>query len=120
MNATDRILCKGLAYECQIGFHEQEFSNPQKITLDIDVEVPQPNKREDVDAISFDYYKANKVIQEFLNAKSYLLIETLAHDLADLIMEAFPVQSLKLSLNKFPEGMPNMESVSYICERSRP
>ncbi|MDO8520131.1 MAG: dihydroneopterin aldolase [Deltaproteobacteria bacterium] len=118
---TDLILCRGLTFRCEIGFHPVEKSKKQKIVIDLEASVA-PIKKELADqirGIRLDYFRANRQIGELLKRKKFKLIEAAAGAVADLILENFDVRAVTVSLTKYPLGIPNMESVTYRCHRKK-
>ena len=117
----DLITCNGLTFECELGFHEFEKCLQQKITLDFEAGVTPISleERDEVSAIRIDYYKANLLIRDYLKSRKFHLIETVADEVATLLLKQFNIISVKVTVTKFPLGMPNATSVSYTCFRQK-
>ncbi|OVE81381.1 hypothetical protein BVY03_04140 [bacterium K02(2017)] len=117
----DIISCNSFEFECELGFHQFELGIKQKIKLDFDVLIePIPSEyRDDMKYLKFDYFLANKIIQEYLIDRRYDLIEALAEDLAQLMLKSFKIKAVKMGVTKFPADMPNTQSITYTCFREK-
>ncbi len=114
----DKIVCNGLKYECLLGIHENERAVKQKIRVDFEAAVAAlASQRDEAHEIKCDYFKANLMIDEFLKGRKFNLIETVTHEVADLLLKQFDILDVKVTVTKFPADMPNMDSVSYCCCR---
>src|ERR1700674_6007143 len=91
-SSTDRIFLHGLTAECVIGFIDWERRVKQTVVMDI--ELPVDCRRAALsDAVvdTLDYKKVAKRVLAFIEASEFKLVETLAHRVALLILEDFPV-----------------------------
>lgn len=116
----DKIQCHGMNFECSLGFHPHEKKVRQKITVDLEVAV-NPIKSEDTDqigALKMDYFIANQKLSKLFESKKYNLLETVALDVAHLLLKEFVVNSVRVRVTKYPLDMPNVGSVSYECFRT--
>jgi len=115
----DRIFLHGLTTECIIGFIDWERRVRQ--TVVVDLEMPVDCRRaahSDEVADTLDYKKVAKRALEFIGASEYQLVETLAHNLALVILGEFGVEWVRVSLNK-PGAIRNSRDVGVVIERSR-
>jgi dihydroneopterin aldolase len=115
----DRIFLRGLTAECVIGFIDWERRVKQ--TVVVDLELPVDCRRAAVtDDVTdtVDYKKVSKRVLAFIEASEFKLVETLAQRLAMLILEEFPIEWLRLSINK-PGAIRNSRDVGVSIERSR-
>ncbi len=119
MNSLDRIFCKGLSFEARIGFHDYELKTSQKIVVDLTAFVDPLLGDDRPLSVRMDYYKANQLIRELVGNNSFQLIETLAENIAQLLLKNFDIRAVELTLTKFPLDMPNAVSVSYILKRKK-
>lgn len=119
VSTLDRIYCKGLNFEAQIGFHDYELKTTQKIVVDLLAYVEPPLNSDAPLSVRMDYYKANQLIKELVQKSSFQLIETLAEKIAKQLLKAFDIRALEVTLTKFPLDMPNAVSVSYILKREK-
>jgi dihydroneopterin aldolase len=117
--AGDRIFLHGLTTECIIGFIDWERRVRQTVVLDI--ELPVDCRRaslSDEVADTLDYKQVAKRVLAFVAASEFKLVETLAHRIALLILENFPVEWVRISLNK-PGAIRNSRDVGVVIERTR-
>ncbi len=97
----DRIFLRGLTAECVIGFIDWERRVKQTVVVDLELPVDcrQAAVSDDVND-TVDYKKVSKRVLAFIEASEFMLVETLAQRLAMLILEEFPIEWLRLSINK--------------------
>jgi len=113
---SDQILIRGLRLPCHIGVPAEERRNLQTLrahlTLDV---VPFPES----DAIekTIDYKVVSDGVQALALERERRLIETLAQDIARYILEEFPVNSIRVELEKFI--LPETDWVGVVIERER-
>jgi dihydroneopterin aldolase len=118
-NLGDTIFLRGLAIETTIGFLDWERKVKQ--TVVIDLEVPTDCERaalEDDVAHTVDYKSMAKRVIAFVSSSQFLLVETLAHRTAMLLLEEFGVAWVRLSLNK-PGAIRGSRDVGVTVERHR-
>ena len=115
----DRIFLHGLTAQCIIGFIDWERRVRQTVVLDIELPVDcrQASITDEV-ADTLDYKKVAKRVLAFVEASEFQLVETLAHRLALLILADFPVEWVRISLNK-PGAIRNSRDVGVEIERTR-
>jgi dihydroneopterin aldolase len=115
----DRIFLRGLSVACIIGFVDWERRTPQ--TLLIDLEMPcdceRAAHRDDV-ADTLDYKQVAKRILAWVPTTQFNLVETLAHRLALLLLAEFPLDWVRISVNK-PGAIRYSRDVGVQIERRR-
>jgi dihydroneopterin aldolase len=114
---SDRIFLRGLAVQCIIGFIDWERRIPQ--TLLIDLEIPCDCKRaaqNDSVEDTVDYKRVAKRVLSWVPTTKFLLVETLAHHLALLLLSEFSLEWIRLSLNK-PGAIRDSRDVGVQIER---
>ena len=121
MNAItgDRIFLRGLECQCVIGFIDWERRVKQKVVLDL--EFPTDCARaaaSDAVADTIDYKRVAKRVLAYVGESQFQLIETLAHSLAQLLLEEFSLQWIRLSLNK-PGAIRHSRDIGVSIERHR-
>jgi 7,8-dihydroneopterin aldolase/epimerase/oxygenase len=117
--AGDRIFLHGLTVECIIGFIDWERRVKQTVVLDL--ELPVDCRRASLtDEVSdtLDYKKLAKRVLAFAAASEFRLVETLAQGVALLILEEFPVEWVRVVLNK-PGAIRGSRDVGVVIERTR-
>ena len=115
----DRIFLRGLTAECIIGFIDWERRVKQTVVVDLEIPVDcRLAALTDAVADTVDYKKVAKRVLAFIEASEFKLVETLAQRLALLILEEFPLEWIRLSINK-PGAIRNSRDVGVSIERSR-
>ena len=118
-SAGDRIFLHGLSAECIIGFIDWERRVKQTVVLDLELPVDCRHAAlTDEVADTLDYKKVAKRVLAFVEASEFKLVETLAHRVALVILEEFPVEWVRVALNK-PGAIRNSRDVGVVIERSR-
>jgi dihydroneopterin aldolase len=118
-NMGDTIFLRGLAIDTTIGFLDWERKVKQ--TVVVDLEVPTDCERaalnDDVTQ-TVDYKSMAKRVIAFVSTSEFLLVETLAHRTAMLLLEEFDVAWVRLTLNK-PGAIRGSRDVGVTVERHR-
>ncbi|HEX4389212.1 MAG TPA: dihydroneopterin aldolase [Steroidobacteraceae bacterium] len=115
----DRIFLHGLTTECIIGFIDWERRVKQTVVLDLElpVDCARAARSDDV-ADTLDYKKVAKRVLAFVEDSEFQLVETLAHRLALVILADFPVEWVRISLNK-PGAIRGSRDVGVVVVRTR-
>jgi dihydroneopterin aldolase len=116
---TDTIFLRGLTVECVIGFIEWERRIKQRVVIDF--ELPADCRRAaatDSVADTVDYKSVSKRIAAYVEASEFNLVETLADRVALLVLAEFPVEWIRLSINK-PGAIRGSRDVGVSIERTR-
>lgn len=118
-SATDIIFLRGLAIECTIGFLDWERKVKQTVVIDLEVPVDCARAAEQDDVSqTVDYKAMAKRVSAFVGGSEYLLVETLAHRTALMLLQEFGVAWVRLSLNK-PGAIRGSRDVGVTIERHR-
>jgi 7,8-dihydroneopterin aldolase/epimerase/oxygenase len=118
-DSEDRIFLRGLTTECIIGFVDWERRALQ--TVVIDLELPcncERAARRDVVDDTVDYKTVAKRVLAWVQASQFHLVETLAHRLALLLLVEFPLDWVRVSVNK-PGAIRHSRDVGVCIERRR-
>ena len=116
--AKDIIFIEGLEIETIIGVYEHERDIKQKVVLDIEMTIPESDAASSDDLRhTVDYDAVSKLVTSYVKDTQYQLIESLAEQVASLVLGAFATDSLKLKLSK-PGAVKNAKSVGLIILRS--
>ena len=116
--AKDIIFIEGLEIETIIGVYEHERDIKQKVVLDIEMTIPESDASSSDDLRhTVDYDAVSKLVTSYVIDTQYQLIESLAEQVASLVLGAFATDSLKLKLSK-PGAVKNAKSVGLIILRS--
>jgi len=111
MPPRDLILIANLELKSPIGITAQERSEPQRLTVSLEIE-PEANFPDLEDDITrtVDYFTVTRSIQELALARPRNLIETLAEEIAELVLRDFPVARVTVELRKYI--LPDTEYVA--------
>jgi dihydroneopterin aldolase len=115
----DIVFIQGLQIDCVIGIYDWERKIRQTITLDIEMEfdISQAAQTDDINH-TLDYKAVSKRLIEFVRASDFQLVETLAEQITQIILQEFFVNSVKLTLNK-GKAVTNAQGVGVIIRRYR-
>ena len=98
----DKIIIKGLKTKCIIGDYDWERERRQKIILDLELETDlrEASEADELNASMLDYNQLAKEVLKFVEKSSFHLIETLAEAIAKLCLEKFPIDAIRVRLEK--------------------
>ena len=115
----DKIVLTDLRVDAVIGIWDWEKRNSQSISIDLEMQtdtkkISQSDSIED----ALDYKAVSKRAKQFIQDSQFNLIETLAENLAQIILEEFDVQWLKLSISK-PYAIRDSKNIGVCIERTK-
>ena len=115
----DKIILTDLRIDTVIGIWDWEKRNPQTISIDLEMETDTKTASQS-DSIedALDYKAVSKRVQQFIQESQFNLIETVAENVAKIILQEFDVQWLKLRISK-PFAIRNSRNVGVCIERTR-
>jgi dihydroneopterin aldolase len=117
--APDKIFLRGLEVECIIGFIEWERRIKQRIQIDLELPVDCTKAARSDDVIdTLDYKSVAKRVIAFVEASEFMLVETMAHRMAMLILEEFGIEWVRIWINK-PGAIRGSRDVGVAIERNR-
>jgi dihydroneopterin aldolase len=118
-DSEDRIFLRGLTTECIIGFIDWERRVPQTVVIDLELpcDCARAAQRDSV-ADTVDYKSVAKRVLGWVGASQFQLVESLAHGLAMLLLEEFPLAWVRVSINK-PGAIRHSRDVGVCVERRR-
>jgi len=116
---VDKIILTDLRIDAVIGIWDWEKRNPQTISIDLEMQA-DTKKASQLDSIedALDYKAVSKRVKQFIQASQFNLIETLAENVAKIILEEFDVQWLKLRISK-PFAIRDSRNVGVSIERTK-
>ena len=102
MDTTDRITISDLEVFFQVGVTEQERSKPQRllVTAEMQQDLSTAASRDNL-ADTIDYAAVADRILHFGNGCHWELIETLAAEIATMILEEFSPRQVAVEVKKF-------------------
>ncbi len=113
----DIVFINDLRIETIIGIYDWERKVKQTISLDLEMGT-DIRKSAATDAIedTLNYKAVAKHLIAFVEDSEYLLVETLAEKIAEIVLSEFTVPWLKLTLHK-PGAVRGSRDVGVIIER---
>ena len=115
---SDQILISRLELSTRIGATEAERSEPQRLLVSLVLE-PTRNFGEMRDrlGLTVDYAEVALLVKAHAAAGERTLIETLAEEIAVLVLRRFAVNAVEIELRKF--FMPDAEFTGVRLRRER-
>lgn len=115
----DKIFIRGLEVECIIGFIDWERRVKQKVVLDIELPVDCAHTaKTDAVADTLDYKQVVDQVIELISNSKFMLVETMAQKVAELIIQNFSVKWVRVVVNK-PGAIRGLRDVGVSIERYR-
>jgi dihydroneopterin aldolase len=118
-DSEDRIFLRGLTTECIIGFVDWERRAPQSVVIDLELpcDCARAARRDQVED-TVDYKSVAKRVLSFVQASQFHLVESLAQGLALVLLAEFPLEWVRVSVNK-PGAIRHSRDVGVCIERHR-
>jgi dihydroneopterin aldolase len=112
----NEILIAGLRVKTRIGVPDEERLDEQELEFDLRIQpakafVEMQDRLED----TIDYAKVCERVAEIASAKPRKLIETLADEIAEMILSEFHARRVEVELRKFI--LPQTRHVAVRCVR---
>ena len=109
-----------LELTCHLGVPAEERAQPQKILCTAVFPVPNLKKATETDNLehTVNYYDLSQLLKKTAKQKERKLIETLAVDLSQAALAAFPLPWIDLELKKFI--LPDTRHISFQARFHRP
>jgi 7,8-dihydroneopterin aldolase/epimerase/oxygenase len=114
----DALTIKDLEVFYAVGVTEEERSHPQRLLLSL--EIPHDFTAAaagDSLGETVDYFALSQRLLRFGDGCHWQLIETLASDLAKMVLEDFPARTVTVEVKKF--AVPQARYVSVVLTRKR-
>ena len=114
----DRIFIDNLSSDCLIGVTEEERRRPQKVIVDVglDLELSRPAASERLDD-TVDYREASRLVSHFVSEGEFVLLESLAEGIASLLLDKFSVDGVVVRVRK--ERYSEAPSIGVEIRRAR-
>ncbi len=115
----DIIYIHELEIETVIGIYDWERKQKQTVSIDLEMATDIRSSAE-IDSIerALDYKAIAKRLIDFVEGSEFFLVETLAEQIAHLVLSEFDVPWLKLRLGK-PGAARGSRDVGVIIERGK-
>ena len=115
----DKIFLTALTTETVIGIFDWEREVKQTISIDLEMSADiRRAARSDTIEETLNYKAVAKRVLAFVQDSRYQLVETLAEQVARMILSEFPVEWVRLTLHK-PGAIRFSKDVGVMIERSR-
>lgn len=115
------ICVENIPCYCSIGIDSREKNMGQKLMIDVSADIDSENAVA-LDSVSntLSYVDIYKTVQEVGKSKSHSLIETLAEEIADVLLKVTVVQKVKIKVHKPHIPYPEFQGdVSVEVEREK-
>jgi dihydroneopterin aldolase len=114
----DKIFLNDLKIDAIIGIYDWERQATQTLRFDLEMDYDiRAAAASDAISDTLDYGAIAQAVVAFVERSEYQLIETLAEDLAALLLSKFSIPKLKLSLTK-PVKLYGQNFAKIVIERS--
>ncbi|MEQ8408940.1 MAG: dihydroneopterin aldolase [Gammaproteobacteria bacterium] len=115
----DIVYIRELEIKTIIGIYDWEREQKQIVSLDLEM-ASDIKKAADSDSIedALDYKSVAKRLIDFVEKSEFMLVETMAERVADIVLNEFGVSWLKLRLGK-PGAVTGSRDVGVIIERGQ-
>jgi FolB domain-containing protein len=116
---SERVIgIQGLEVMAHVGVPEAERVAPQRLLIDLRFAAAlQPEKLQDELDQTVDYAAVSLRVNEIVSEYPRKLIETLADDLTEILLQEFSLRWIELTIRKFI--LPQTEWVSVTVRRMR-
>lgn len=113
----DIVYIKELEVETVIGIYDWERKIRQRVNLDLEMgtDIRKAAASEDIER-TLNYKTVSKRLIDFIEQSEFLLVETMAEEIATIVLNEFPVPWLRLRLGK-PGAVRGAKDVGVIIER---
>lgn len=114
----DTIHIEDLEVFYRVGVPDQERARPQRLLVTVEVECDfRPAVAKDDLALTIDYHQISRRLLTFGEGREWKLIETLAVEIAELIVREFRAERVRVEVKKFV--VPEARHVSVRTERMK-
>ncbi|HET7649156.1 MAG TPA: dihydroneopterin aldolase [Gammaproteobacteria bacterium] len=113
----DIVFIRDLRIDTVVGIYDWERRIRQTVILDLDMgtDIRRAAKSDRIDD-TLDYKAVAKRVMQYVSEQEFQLVETLAENVAAIVMSEFKVPWLKVTLHK-PGAVSGSKSVGIIIER---
>jgi dihydroneopterin aldolase len=113
----DIVYIKQLKIDTVIGIFDWEREIKQQVCLDIDmaVDITKAAAGEDIDS-TVSYKTVSDRLIEFISQSEFLLVETMAEEIASLLKKEFQLPWMRIRVGK-PTAIADASEVGVLIER---
>jgi dihydroneopterin aldolase len=114
----DTIFLYELRVETTIGIWDWERKIRQTVSIDLEMgaDIKSAAEKDDVDS-TLNYKAVAKRVQQFVSESEYQLVETLAENIAGLVLEEFDVPWIQVRVSK-PKAISGANDVGVLIYRT--
>jgi 7,8-dihydroneopterin aldolase/epimerase/oxygenase len=114
---VDIVYIRELQVQTVIGIYDWEREVRQAVCLDLEMgtDIREAAATEDIEN-TLNYKSVSKRLIAFIEGSEFLLVETMAEEVAQLVMQEFGVRWLRLRLGK-PGAIRGARDVGVMIER---
>lgn len=114
---SDKVFIRELTAFAKIGVYDWEHTIKQRLVFNIDM-AWDFSKAVETDNVQYclNYAEVSEKILEFLESQPFKLIETVAHQVAELLQKEYGLKWIRIELHK-PKAVAQASSVGVIVER---
>ena len=118
----DKIWLYGIECRVRLGVPDQERSKPQKVLIDVGMELDlAPCASRDDFRLTVDYQAVEHAVRGAAQEGSRKLAETLAEEVASLVLGLYGrILAVHIAVHKKPAAMPKTRAVAVSVFRARP
>lgn len=97
----DKIIIKEARFLCNLGYTKEERKTKQEILVDIELftDVKKSAKSKNIED-TINYSEVHSQIKTLIEDNKYILIETLAEEIAKNILEQFNIKNIMVRVKK--------------------
>lgn len=114
----DKIFLYGMKADTLIGVYDWERERKQTLILDLEISVLERTGMSDDIGDTIHYGEVCEVVRRSLAEQDFLLLETLAEHIAQLILNDFGAAKVRVRIVK-PGILPDVAQVGIEIERAR-
>ncbi len=113
----DIVYIRELEVETVIGIYDWEREVRQTVSLDLEMgtDIRAAASTEDIEQ-TLNYKSVSKRLISFISESEFLLVETMAEEISQIVMSEFDVPWLRLRLSK-PGAVRGAKDVGVVIER---
>ena len=113
---SDRIVIREMEIQCRIGVPDEERAEPQtlRVTIEMEVDIASSARADDIGQ-TVDYFSVYQKVHTLSESRPRKLIETLAEEIAHMVIGDFDVNTVVVRIDKFI--LPNTRTVSVEIQR---
>lgn len=99
--AADTLIISDLAVSCRVGVTGWEQARPQPVWIDLEIQIDAARAAASDDLQhALDYARLVTLVRDAVQIKSYKLVETIAEEVAALILKEFKPPQVKVRVKK--------------------